>query len=133
MPHRKTKRAPHLAAGQAAENLALEYLQRHGLQLLARNYRCYFGELDLVMSEGDELIIVEVRYRRRESPVSALVSIGSRKRARILRTAQHYLQFNTARREQPLRFDVVTVTGPQQARRLQWLQGAFDATDLVQG
>lgn len=130
MLRRANKRAPHLAAGQAAENLALEYLQRRGLRLLTRNYRCYFGELDLVMTHGRELIIVEVRYRRRDDLVSALVSIGPRKRARILRAAQHYLQSHTARAEQPLRFDVVTVTGPQQAAQLKWLQGAFDATDL---
>ncbi len=133
MLRRATKRAPHLADGQAAENFALEYLQRQGLQLLTRNYHCYFGELDLVMSHGPELIIVEVRYRRRDGPVSALASIGPRKRARILRAAQHYLQSHTARAEQAMRFDVVAVTGPRQARRLQWLQGAFDATDLHQG
>jgi len=108
-------------------------LQHQGLQLLTRNYQCYFGELDLVMTQGGELIVIEVRYRRRDGPVSALASIGAGKRRRILLATQHYLQSGSAPVDQPLRFDVVAVTGPSGASRLQWLQGAFDASELDRG
>jgi putative endonuclease len=53
------------AIGDNAERLACQYLQRHGLKLLGRNFRCRGGEIDLIMQHGDSLVFVEVRYRRR--------------------------------------------------------------------
>ena len=55
--------AEHLQRGAAAETAALALLQSAGLQLLARNARSRFGELDLVMRDGDTLVFVEVRQR----------------------------------------------------------------------
>jgi putative endonuclease len=51
-------------SGAQAEGLACAYLERAGLRLLARNYRCPQGEIDLVMDDRDTLVFVEVRYRR---------------------------------------------------------------------
>ena len=51
-------------AGRTAEQLAAAFLERQGLTLLARNYRCRFGEIDLVMRDGDSVVFVEVRLRR---------------------------------------------------------------------
>ena len=52
--------------GREAERHAERWLKARGLQVLARNYRCRFGELDLVMRQGDTLVFVEVRLRRDE-------------------------------------------------------------------
>ena len=57
--------------GDAAEQLALEHLERHGLKLLARNYRCRMGEVDLIMRDGASLVFVEVRLRGKGAFASA--------------------------------------------------------------
>ncbi len=54
----------HLQSGKDAERQALEHLQHQGLRLLAQNWSCKRGELDLVMLDGDTVVFVEVRYRK---------------------------------------------------------------------
>lgn len=106
--------------GQQAEDAALAFLQKQGLRLLARNFRCRRGELDLVMQHGDCIVFVEVRYRRQARYGSALESIDAAKQTRLIHTAQVYL---TQQRwhDRPARFDVVAFD----ADALQWLQNAF--------
>jgi len=53
--------------GEAAESLAADFLQRRGLTVLERNYRCRFGEIDLVARSGELLVFVEVRARTSEA------------------------------------------------------------------
>ncbi len=113
------------ARGDAAEDQALALLQAQGLRLLIRNYRMPgrgAAEIDLVMQATDGTVIfVEVRQRSRSDHGGAGASIGTAKRARIVRAAQHYLM--RWRRLPPVRFDVVLIeaTGPL------WLQAAFEA------
>ena len=54
-------------AGAQAEKLAAQFLQRQGLKLLHSNYRCRFGEIDLVCQQHDTLVFVEVRLRSNTS------------------------------------------------------------------
>ena len=51
------------ARGADAEELAAAFLQQHGLTLVTRNYRCRFGEIDLIARDGDTLVFIEVRQR----------------------------------------------------------------------
>lgn len=90
--------------GKRSEALACEYLQRRGLQLLARNWRSRFGEIDLVFRHGDTIVFVEVRLRTSASHGSAGESIDRRKRAKLLAAARLYM---AGKREQPCRFDAV--------------------------
>ncbi len=76
------------SAGQAAEGWALTHLEEHGMRLLARNWRCRLGELDLVMLDGDTVVFVEVRYRRHSAWGGAEGSVDARKRARVSAAAQ---------------------------------------------
>lgn len=78
--------------GQAAEDLAVRYLQKRGLQVLARNYRKRRGELDIVAREGNTLCIVEVRSRNRSSPYLPEASLSSRKIQSLTRTTQALIQ-----------------------------------------
>ena len=73
-----------LARGRRWEAAAGEYLQRQGLAILARGYRCRLGELDLVCRDAGTLVIVEVRARAAGSAASAVESISAHKRARIV-------------------------------------------------
>ena len=107
--------------GAQAEQAAAEFLTERGLRLLERNYRCRFGEIDLIMSQGRTIVFVEVRYRRTHAFGGAVESITGAKREKLLRAARHYM---AARREFPdCRFDAVLLSGD--THELQWIENAF--------
>jgi putative endonuclease len=107
--------------GALAEAAAAEFLSGRGLRLLERNYRCRFGEIDLIMSDGGTLVFVEVRYRGNNSFGGAVASITAAKREKLLRAARHYM---AARQEFPAcRFDAVLLSGDTQ--ELEWIENAF--------
>jgi putative endonuclease len=116
--------------GATAEQAALEFLMRHGLSLVAQNYRTKAGEIDLIMRDGNVLVFVEVRYRSRDDYGAPEETIAAPKRRKITRAAAHYL---TTLLEVPdCRFDVITLLGDSPARHdCEWLQGAFDTSDSV--
>jgi putative endonuclease len=110
------------AAGVEAERIAERFLLQHGLVLVERNYRCRFGEIDLVMREADTLVFVEVRLRGRADFGGAAASITGAKRERLLRAARHYL---ARLRSAPVcRFDAVLLSAPNPAG-IEWLRDAF--------
>ncbi|MFS0828612.1 YraN family protein [Pseudomonas phoenicis] len=120
-------KAPLACAGQAAESHALHWLQGQGLQLVARNWRCRGGELDLVMLDADTVVFVEVRYRLHASHGGALASIDSRKQRKLALAANLFLQQESRWATYPCRFDVVAMQGSGHAGQpLQWLKNAFD-------
>jgi putative endonuclease len=92
-------------AGAEAEDIAARHLEAHGLRILARNYRCRMGELDLVAEDRGALVFVEVRLRTSRAFGGAAESITAHKRRRMLAAARHYLLRSGA--DQPMRFDAV--------------------------
>lgn len=112
-----------------AERLAQRYLCEQGLRLVAKNYRCPHGEIDLVMRDAEHLVFVEVRYRRRPAPVAPAVTITAAKQQRIARSALHYLQHSDPLDDTPVRFDVIAVTGTTSRPSIDWISGAFDADE----
>ncbi len=109
------------ATGGAAEEEAARFLARNGLEVLARNYRTRFGEIDLIAREAGTLVFVEVRLRSSSRFGGAAESVDLRKRMRIESAARHFLA--RLNREPPCRFDVVTLDGDSVA---EWLRGAFE-------
>jgi len=116
------------SAGDRAESLALEHLQRHGLALVCRNYRvargprARGGEIDLILRERDGTVVfVEVRLRASPTFGGALASVTARKQQRLVLAARHYLA--GLARLPPCRFDVVAFDGVA----VQWVRGAFEA------
>ncbi|SFE54788.1 YraN family protein [Nitrosomonas sp. Nm166] len=108
--------------GSDAEQLAVSYLQRQHLVLVAQNYRCRFGEIDLIMRDGTTLVFIEVRMRANEHFGGAAASITSSKQIKLLRTARHYLsQLHT---EPPCRFDAVLLSGNKMG--IEWIKNAFE-------
>ena len=115
----------HLLTGQRAEELALNTLEARGLKLHTRNYRCPQGELDLVLLDGGNLVVVEVRYRKGGSHGSAAETVGPEKRRKLTLATQHFLKTHADLRRKGLRFDVVAVTGEGEALAVEWIQDAF--------
>lgn len=117
------------ARGDAVEHTALDYLQRQGLRLVARNARARGGELDLVMLDGETLVFVEVRYRAGRGFGGGAASIDPGKRRKLVRAAQAFLLRHPHYAEAPCRFDVIDASGDPHAPRLDWLRDAFRADD----
>jgi putative endonuclease len=113
------------SAGAQSERAAEAYLNARGLVTVCRNYHCRWGELDLVMTDGDQLVVVEVRSRRPAARVSPEESVGPTKRARLLAAAGHLLASRPRMAERPLRFDLVAVTPTGDDYNFRWLKDAF--------
>lgn len=114
--------------GQAAELLACDYLEKNGLILIKRNFRCRLGEIDIIMADKEELVFIEVRYRQNNSYGGAVDSIDKRKCQRMIKTAYYYLQQISHCDEKPCRFDVMIIYSIQ-AKRLEWIKDAFHLDD----
>jgi putative endonuclease len=108
--------------GRSAESHAEAFLKSRGLQLVARNWRCRFGEIDLVMQDGATLVFIEVRLRSRGDFGGAAASVTRAKQKKLLATARQYLA--GLPEVPPCRFDVIAMT--DKAAEPEWLQNAFD-------
>lgn len=109
---------PRRALGQAGEEIAVRTLEESGLLIVARNWRCPVGEIDIVAQEDGPdfvhgvdavpwLVIVEVRTRRGDVYGTALQSIVARKQAKLRQVARWYV--NAVNWRGPWRIDVVAV------------------------
>ncbi len=107
--------------GVDAEALAASFLEARGLQIIARNYRCRSGEIDLVARDGATTVFVEVRRRASNAFGGAAASITSKKRLKLLKAARHYL--SRLRTLPQCRFDALLIEG--QPPRIEWIRNAF--------
>ncbi len=121
--------ASRTAAGRAAEDLALAYLEGRRLILVERNFRSRFGEIDLIMRDANRIVFVEVRSRTSGAFLDPVESIGPAKRERLLKTCWAFMQKTPDADEYDWRFDVVTLTGRGRDRTIEWLQDAFQAPE----
>jgi len=97
-----------LNLGRRGEQLAEEKLTAGGYAIVARNYRCRAGEIDLVARQGESVVFVEVRTRRGTAFGLPEASLTTRKRQHLIAAAQTYLQANQLT-EASWRIDVVAV------------------------
>ncbi|MBS0382799.1 MAG: YraN family protein [Proteobacteria bacterium] len=114
------------ATGARFEQRALDLLERAGLELVERNWRTRFGEIDLVMRDAHELVFVEVRYRRHSGFGGGAASVGAAKRGKLTRAAQGFLQTHPRLASLPCRFDVVAFDGDADAPASDWQRAAFE-------
>ena len=116
----------HLMDGAQAEVLAKQYLESQGLHTVTTNYRCRFGEIDIIMNDQSQLVFIEVRFRKKQLYGSALHSIDWRKQQRIVRSASCFLQTHHTTAHDTCRFDVIAI-GPSLANHhIDWVRSAFD-------
>lgn len=123
--------ARHLQHGSAAEALAAGYLRSQGLIPLARNFRCRFGELDLVMAHRRVLVVVEVRSRRRTNVTTPGATVDRGKQRRLIGSARFFLLRFRQYADWPVRFDVVEVTGEIADPAIRWIRAAFTLDDVA--
>ena len=114
MPHR------HLVHGRWGEDVAAGWYRDRGYSLVARNWRCPFGEIDLIVRRRRLLVVVEVKARRSETYGPAAAAVGPAKQQRLRRLAAEWLA-TSGIRGVDVRFDVVAVTGTD----IDVIEGAF--------
>ncbi|MBN8887339.1 MAG: YraN family protein [Rudaea sp.] len=120
------------AIGELWESAALAHLQRAKLELVARNFHCRYGEIDLIVLDrsargGDMLVFVEVRYRDDASRGGGTASVGPAKQRKLVQTAQVFLQTHARFAGLPCRFDVIGCSGSPQQPAFDWTRHAFEA------
>lgn len=106
--------------GIAGEDAAAAWYAANGYELVARNWRCREGELDLILRRGDEVVFCEVKSRRTDAFGSPLEAVTRDKRNRVRRLAARWIEEAPARPSR-IRFDVAAVLGEQ----LEVVEGAF--------
>ena len=111
---------PNLARGRWGEDLAAAWYRARGYTVVARNWRCRTGELDLVVRRGKLLVVAEVKSRRSDAFGPPASAVTPAKQQRIRRLAAEWLTLNDVHGVE-VRFDVVAITGAD----LALYEGAF--------
>lgn len=92
--------------GRSGEEKAAKYLQKKGYAILERNYRCRFGEIDIIAADKNTLVFVEVKARSGSKYGMGYESVRPDKQAKLTKTAQHYM---AEKGESLARFDVISI------------------------
>lgn len=111
--------------GSSKEQLASKYLEQHGYTVVSSNFYSRVGEIDLIATEGEYLVFIEVKYR--SSPMNGYPeeAISISKMRALIKTAQEYLFRHGMSQEISCRFDVVVILGSD----ITVYQNAFDLND----
>jgi putative endonuclease len=111
-------------SGNAAEQRAAEHLEKSGFEILARNFRCRLGELDIVARRGRLLIVAEVRLRTDSRFGGAAASITRTKQNRVVRATRYLMASNPRFATMKVRFDTLLLDATDGA--IEWIEAAFD-------
>jgi putative endonuclease len=115
-------------SGSHWEKTAESYLRSQGLKLLQRNFSSRFGEIDLIMRDGQTVVFIEVKYRKSNRHGSGADAVTFHKQGRISRTAAWYLAKNPHRAESVCRFDVISINPNEKDQDIDWIKSAFYST-----
>jgi putative endonuclease len=119
--------------GTRSERAAARYLKRQGFRILARNYSCPHGELDLVAVEGRCVVFVEVRSTGGDDPLRPALSVDQEKQRRLTDLALYYLRQHRLL-DCMARFDVLAISWPPEKREpvIVHYRQAFEAVGRFQ-
>jgi len=111
--------------GNAVENKTVDYLEQRNVTILQRNYLCKMGEIDIIAQDQQDLIFIEVRYRKNDYYGGALASVNLKKQKRLIRAASHYMQKTRITNRTACRFDVIAISGNLDQLEFNWIKAAF--------
>ncbi len=114
--------------GDRAEEFAVRFLRKNKHQVIARNFTCRFGEIDLITRDPDgSIVFVEVRFRMNSGFASATESVTVSKQDKLRKTAQWYLSQNRHLQNNPCRFDVIAIQQKEKCKQVSvnWVENAF--------
>ena len=107
--------------GNYYETLACEYLSGRGIVILERNFRCSYGEIDIIGLDGDFLVFFEVKARKKKTAGSGAEAVTLSKQRRICRVADYYRIRHGIGDFSPVRYDCVVIDNDQ----ITWYRAAF--------
>lgn len=108
--------------GSKWEEQAASYLAGQGLRIKERNFSCRFGEIDIIASDGQQTVFVEVKYRKTAATGHPEEAVGVAKAKKISKVADFYRVCRKMSADSPVRFDVVAIEGTD----IKWYKNAFD-------
>jgi putative endonuclease len=114
-----------IALGSFGEDLASERLQDCGYRIVTTNYRCSFGEIDIIARDGDVLVFVEIKTRKNRSLRAVKEAVNSRKQRQISKVALAYMKANNLCGARA-RFDVVAIRLLGGKREIEIIKDAFE-------
>jgi putative endonuclease len=116
-----------IRTGKLGEDLAVAHLQNAGYQIIAQNYRCLYGEVDIIARDRGTIVFVEVKSRKSETFGQPQEAVGLEKQKKLSRISLHYLQQKRLETFSA-RFDVVAVKMSPDGNRINLIRNAFDLT-----
>jgi putative endonuclease len=97
------------AKGKKGEEQAAAALRAAGMEIIAKNFRCGGGEVDLVALDGETVVFIEVKAWSAYGPESLEYALDIKKKQKIIKTAKYFLMENRKYNSMAIRFDVVFV------------------------
>ena len=105
----KKEMAAHNELGAWGEEIAADYLQRQGYQILERDWKSGHRDLDLIAMDNDTLVFVEVKTRRNRICTDPEMAVDYQKIRNLQQAANHYVKYKHT--DNDIRFDLITVVG----------------------
>lgn len=115
--------AHHNTLGEAGEQAAATYLEKLGYRIRHRNWRKGHLELDIVATDGNELVVVEVKTRTDTVHILPQEAVTPKKIKRMVVAADTYLK--TFRIDAPVRFDIISIVGREDHFKIEHIKEAF--------
>ncbi|MEW6408721.1 MAG: YraN family protein [Nitrospirota bacterium] len=113
--------------GKSGEDVAEKYLKKRGYRIIEKNYKSPYGEIDIVALDKGTISFIEVKYRRSEEFGPPEISVDSKKRLRLTKSALHFLARKRIK-DTPCRFDVISITETQNSKghKIELIKDAFE-------
>lgn len=99
--------------GKRYEEITAKILEKHGYQIIEKNYWCPFGEIDLIALQDVWIVFIEVKYRKNENIGRPEQAVGRKKQQTIKKTANWYLESHPKYWSYQMRFDVAAILGKE--------------------
>lgn len=113
--------------GKEGEREALEYLLQKGYKLIEKNWRCHHFEIDLIMSDGENVRFIEVRSRTEPFLIEPYLTVDKAKRYRIVSAARSYIVRHKIVAE--AKFDIVSIVFAREGYKIEYIPNAFCLLD----
>ncbi|MCX7784622.1 MAG: YraN family protein [candidate division WOR-3 bacterium] len=110
--------------GKKGESLAEKYLEKQGFKILAKNYRCPLGEIDIIAKEQDTIVFIEVKTRHSDFIAEPFESVGRKKQMKLRNLAEHYLAEKDWENCE-IRFDVLSIVSSDRDEKIEHIKNAF--------
>lgn len=110
--------------GQQSETAVATYLEKEGFTILHKNYKKFFGEIDIIAARGNVVAFVEVKARKKDAQVMHELVTPSKQR-KIGMVARSFISQHMQNSENTYRFDVALVLGDEQSQKITYIANAY--------